>query len=88
MIIFRRGAANGGFAGAVSVPPMDDFQRQTDIETLARMAARLAGRDPDSRITVKIGDLVVFDNVVWCYPDFLRCAEVAYAALCAPPPPE
>lgn len=52
-----------------------------DIEWLARLAARLAGRDPDSRISVKIGALVAFDDVAWRYPDFLQRAEEAYALL-------
>lgn len=58
--------------------------RLEDLETLARMAARLAGRDPDSRITVRIGDLVAFDDVAWRYPDFLRRAEEALALLSDP----
>ncbi|HEX4736898.1 MAG TPA: hypothetical protein VH331_04980 [Allosphingosinicella sp.] len=65
---------------------MDEQQRQADIEVLARMAARLAGRDPDRRITVKLGDLVAFDDLAWRYPDFIRCAEAAYAALTSLPP--
>ena len=42
------------------------------------MAARLAGRDPDERIVVKDGDGVVFTDVVWRYPKYLKCAESAY----------
>ncbi|HEY5720939.1 MAG TPA: hypothetical protein VIT45_01325 [Allosphingosinicella sp.] len=66
---------------------MNDPHKQADIEALARMAAKLAGRDPDSRITVKLGDLLAFDDVAWRYSDFVRCAEAAYEALVSPPPP-
>lgn len=71
----------------VSASTMNDPHKQSDIEALARMAAKLAGRDPDSRITVKLGDLLAFDDVAWRYTDFVRCAEAAYEALVSPPPP-
>ena len=51
--------------------------RLADIEVLARMAARLAGRDPGEHVRLKLGDVVVFDDVMWRYPDFLARAEAA-----------
>ena len=60
---------------------MGDLQRCADIELLARMAARLAGRDPDEYITVELGKYVAFDGLVWRYPDFLARAEAAYGVL-------
>ena len=59
---------------------MDD-QRQADIETLARMAARLAGRDPDEHVVLQLAGVVAFDGLLWCYPDFMTRAEAAYAQL-------
>ena len=66
---------------------MVDLQKPADLETLARMAARLAGRDPDEHARVALGDVVAFDDVMWRYPDFLARAEAAYAALAGPLPP-
>ena len=60
---------------------MLDQHQPPELETLARMAAQLAGRDPDRRYTIKLGDLIAFDDVAWRYPDFLIRAEAAYAAL-------
>ena len=54
-----------------------------DIEILACLAARLAGRDPDRPTTIKLGEVVVFDDVAWRYPDFLARAEAAYRILAA-----
>ena len=51
------------------------------MELLARMAARLAGRDPDEPVCIKLGDMVAFDDTMWRYPDFLQRAEAAYGAL-------
>jgi hypothetical protein len=45
------------------------------------MAARIAGRDPDEHIRVQLGDVVVFDDVMWRYPDFLQRAAAACALL-------
>jgi hypothetical protein len=59
-------------------------ERSEDIEALARIAARLAGRDPDEHLTLKLADLVPFDGAMWSYPDFLMRAEAAYHALEAP----
>ena len=56
-------------------------QRMADIEVLARMAARLAGRDPDEHVVLRLGDVVAFDGLLWRYPDFLARAEAAYAQL-------
>jgi hypothetical protein len=64
--------------------PMTDEQRLADIETLARIAARLAGRDSDEHVRVKVGSVVAFDGVVWRYPDFLARAEAAYDVLAGP----
>jgi glutamate/tyrosine decarboxylase-like PLP-dependent enzyme len=52
-----------------------------DIEALARMAARLAGRDPDQHVKMAWGGMVAFDDVMWRYPDFLARAEKAYLVL-------
>lgn len=60
---------------------MSDAQKFADIGVLARMAARLAGRDPDEHVRVKLGDVVPFDDVLWRYPDFLARADAAYRAL-------
>jgi hypothetical protein len=60
---------------------MSETQRLTDIETLARMAARLAGRDPDEQVNIRLAGVSVFEGVVWRYPDFLGRAKEAYAAL-------
>ena len=63
---------------------MSDIKRSEDVEMLARMAARLAGRDPDERLRVKIADIVVFDDLMWRYPDFMTRGEAAYALLTRP----
>jgi PAS domain S-box-containing protein len=55
--------------------------RTADIETLARMAARIAGRDPDQHVRIKFGEVVAFDDLVWRYPDFLLRGEAAYRLL-------
>ena len=55
--------------------------KSADLKTLACIAARLAGRDPDEHITVRIGDFIAFDDVAWRYPDFVKRAEAAYEVL-------
>jgi len=55
--------------------------RNAEIETLARIAARFAGRDPDEHVRLQLGKLVAFDDCAWRYPDFLQRAEAAYALL-------
>jgi hypothetical protein len=60
---------------------MNEEQKFADLKTLARMAARLAGRGPDEQIVVKVGDSVAFDDVAWRYPDFVKRAEAAYKLL-------
>ena len=60
---------------------MSKRERAADLETLSRMAARLAGRNPDGRLTLKIAETTVFDDVMWRYPDFVHRAESAYAVL-------
>jgi len=63
---------------------MSDPQRIADIETLARMAARLAGRNPDEHLKIELADSVPFEDVMWRYHDFLKRAETAYHALTGP----
>jgi hypothetical protein len=48
------------------------------------MAARAAGRDPDERVRVVLGDTVAFDDVTWRYDDFIQRAEAAYKVLTGP----
>ncbi len=62
---------------------LSDSAGSADIETLARLAARLAGRDPDQHVRMKVGGVVAFDDAVWRYPDFLQRAQAAYALLAA-----
>ena len=58
-----------------------DELRMEVIETLARMAARIAGRNPDDHATIKLGHVKAFDDVMWRYPDFLARAEAVYRLL-------
>ena len=60
---------------------MTNDQRSADIETLARMAARLAGKDPDQHVHLTLGDIVGFNDVMWRYPDFIARAHQAYELL-------
>jgi hypothetical protein len=60
---------------------MDEDQKFADLRTLARMAARLAGRDPDEHVVIRIGETAAFEDVAWRYPDFLNRAEAAYKLL-------
>ena len=60
---------------------MYDAQKSADIETLARIAARLAGRDPDVHVEIRLGEVVAFSDVAWRYPDFIARAEAAYVLL-------
>jgi hypothetical protein len=60
---------------------MDENQKAADLEMLARMAAGLAGRDPDEHIEIRIGAVVAFEDVAWRYPDFVKRAEAAYDLL-------
>ena len=62
---------------------MTGDQKRADLEMLARMAARLAGRDPDEHVSMILGEFVAFDDVMWRYPDFLSRAEAAYVVLAA-----
>jgi len=68
-------------ARSIMVARMGEDRELGDLETLARMAARLAGRDADERLTLKFGGTIVFDDVLWRYPDFLKRAEAAYEVL-------
>jgi len=63
---------------------MADQRKADDIETLARMAARLAGRDPDEHLKMALGEVVPFEGPMWTYPDFLVRAGAAYHALTTP----
>jgi hypothetical protein len=65
---------------------MSDSRRNPDIETLARMAAQLAGRDPDQHVQITMAEVVVFDDLMWRYPDFLERANSAHALLNGPSP--
>jgi hypothetical protein len=56
---------------------MSETQKSADMESLARMAARLAGRNPDEQVTIQLGDMPAFDDVLWKYPGFLARAEAA-----------
>ena len=65
----------------VRVRPSRAELRMDAIETLARLAARIAGRDPDDHATITLGDVTAFDDLMWRYPDFLARAEAAYRLL-------
>jgi len=96
-------AGNGGTASAASDRAID-FNRacpteecrqarcaplkDADIEVLACIAARLAGRDPDRHTTIEIGGVVAFDDATWRYPDFLERAEAGYRVLAAETHPD
>jgi hypothetical protein len=60
---------------------LEERWRVEDLETLARMAARLAGRDPDEHLKLELANVIAFDDVIWRYPDFLTRAEAAYELL-------
>jgi hypothetical protein len=60
---------------------MDDHQRSADIEALARIAARLAGRNPEQHVRLKWDEFIGFEGPMWRYPDFISRAERAYAVL-------
>lgn len=62
---------------SISASHMSETQKSADMESLARMAARLAGRNPDEQVTIQLGDMPAFDDVLWKYPDFLARAEAA-----------
>jgi hypothetical protein len=55
--------------------------RSAGIEMLARLAALIAGKNPDKRIVIKYGDVVAFDDLAWRYPDFLVRAHAAFEIL-------
>jgi len=60
---------------------MNDIQHAQVIETLASLAAGIAGRYPDQNHMIKLRGLVAFDDVAWRYPDFLARAEAAFVLL-------
>ena len=66
---------------AAGVEPSSADLRTAGIEMLARLAALLAGKDPDEHTTIKLDKVVAFDDVAWRYPDFLARAEADYAVL-------
>jgi hypothetical protein len=63
---------------------MSHSERLVDIETLAKMAARLAGRDPEQHVKVELAGELAFEGPIWRYHDFLTRAEKAYAMLTSP----
>ncbi len=90
LLFFRASVVKCKSAVAIDVPRrlrsvhcemVSNEQQIADIEALARMAARLAGRDPDEHVQVKLGDVIAFNGPVWRYPDFLARAASAYRAL-------
>jgi hypothetical protein len=61
---------------------VDETEAKQDfIEQLARMAARLAGRDPDKLVRIEFAGDVAFEGAMWRYPDFLARANAAYDIL-------
>jgi len=60
---------------------MRDAEKEQVIEMLARIAAHLAGRDPNEATRIEFGGVVAFDDVMWRYPDFLARANAAYHVL-------
>jgi hypothetical protein len=48
---------------------------------LARAAARLAGRSPDEHAKVELGNVLVFEDPMWPYHDFMMQAELAYTTM-------
>ena len=60
---------------------MSNTEKYQVIEMLARIAAHLAGRDPNEETKVEFGGVVAFDDVMWRYPDFLARANAAYHVL-------
>jgi hypothetical protein len=65
----------------VRVRASRDELRSEAIEVLARLAARIAGRNPDDHATITLGNVMAFDDLMWRYPDFLARAEAAYRLL-------
>lgn len=60
---------------------MPSAEKDQVIEMLARIAAHLAGRDPNEPARIEFGGVVAFDDVMWRYPDFLARANAAYHVL-------
>jgi hypothetical protein len=58
------------------------------IETLAKIAARSAGLDPDRSWSAQVKDTIPFDGPAWQHAQFIALAEAAYHILTAPPFPE
>ena len=73
-----------GSAASFFVAKVATIKRSEHIEALARMAARLAGREPDEQISLTLGQETAFEGPVWRYPDFIARAEAAYEVLVAP----
>ena len=63
---------------------MKCYQKSADLETLAKMAARLAGRDPDEHLKMVLADVVCSNGPMWNYHDFLARAVSAYHVLTTP----
>ena len=51
------------------------------IEVLARIAAQVAGFDPDANMTVRLGNVVAYDGPAWRYGPHLQRAARALLAL-------
>ena len=64
----------------VALPAPTDCGRPTSKRSL-EWPLSIAGRDPDDHATIRFGDVVAFDDVMWRYPDFLARAEAAYRVL-------
>ena len=60
---------------------MSDLAKRADIEALARISARLAGRDPDEHVHFELAKVIIHDGPLWRYPDFMERAETAYRML-------
>ena len=80
------GSLGANLSAAHIVPALrmefdDEKEIAADLETLARIAARLAGRDPDEHVEIRLGDVVPFSGAAWRYPDFVSRAVAAYDLL-------
>jgi len=51
------------------------------IEQLAKIAAKLAGQNPDCERIDRLGDEVVYRGPAWQHPTFMANAEAAFDML-------
>ena len=77
-------SGNAAFAKVPTQADVSEDHTSADIEVLARMAARFAGRDPDEHVRIKLGSIVAFEDAIWRYPDFIARAHAACRALVGP----